>query len=187
MRLKNSYHYAPAPLSARADGGVDDRASVKFGGHARTLILPHESIGDWELVLKHWCAVYRPKEDSLEFDFVLKVAQAEFRRLRADRNYDDFLAGLESSPPFAWSEREIKTHDLMQRYVAAANLEFQRQYRLLEHHYKTHKPIPAQEEEEEEKTEETPRVGIHAVESTNRAANTGSGHANDDIIAEKTG
>ena len=138
---------------------------------SKTLILPHESIGDWELVLKHWCEVYRPKEDSLEFDFVLKVAQAEFRRLRADRNYDDFLASLETSPPFAWSETEIKTHDLMQRYLTAANREFQRQYRMLEHHYKTHKPIPAETAEEEttyeETTEQEPQRGIHVVGGTN--------------------
>ena len=156
-KLKNSYHYAPNPLPTGKETAAEEGNrnsgrklnAIKHGGCSKTLILPHESIGDWELVLKHWCQVYRPKEDSLEFDFVLKVAQAEFRRLRADRNYDDFLASLESSPPFAWTETEIKTHNLMQRYLTAATREFERQYRMLEHHYKTHKPEPADEIAEE--------------------------------------
>ena len=42
----------------------------------------------------------------------------------------------------------------MQRYLTAATREFQRQYRMLEHHYKTHKPTPA---------EEPPRQHIHVV------------------------
>ena len=172
-KLKNTYHYAPNPLpTGKPEDGKPNSGralnAIKHGGCSKTLILPHESIGDWELVLSHWCAVYRPKEDSLEFDFVLKVAQAEFRRLRADRNYDDFLASLESSPPFAWTETEIKTHDLMQRYLTAANREFQRQYRMLEQHYKTHKPIPAEPVEQEQTTQketsEVPaRQGIHVV------------------------
>ena len=172
LNLKNSYHYAPTPLSAGAQGASEEGKrhsarslnAIKHGGCSKTLILPHESIGDWELVLKHWCEVYRPKEDTLEFDFVLKVAQAEFRRLRADRNYDDFLAAFESTAPFAWTPEEIKRHDLMQRYLTAATREFERQYRMLEHHYKTHKPIPAEETTQQEPVaEEPPPCGIHIV------------------------
>ena len=169
LNLKNSYHYAPNPMSAPPSGPPEEGKrtagpslnAIKHGGCSKTLILPHESIGDWELVLSRWCAAYHPNEDSLEFDFVLKTAQAEFRRLRADRNYDDFLATLEATPPFAWTESEIKTHDLMQRYLTAANREFQRQYRMLEQHYKTHKPTPVETVEEEPKPQETAEEPLH--------------------------
>ena len=59
----------------------------------------------------------------------------------------------------------------MQRYLTAANREFQRQYRMLEHHYKTHKPIPAEPTKEETTeampTEEPPRRGIHIADGAN--------------------
>ena len=70
--LKNSYHYAPNPMSAAAKGAPEEGKrnsgrslnAIKHGGCSKTLILPHESIGDWELVFSHWCAASRPNEDS---------------------------------------------------------------------------------------------------------------------------
>jgi hypothetical protein len=139
---RNSGRTGPTSPAGRA---TSSKNAIKHGACSRTLILPHESVGDWELLLSHWRNTYQPKEDSLEFDFVLRAAQAEWYRLRAQRNYDDFLASLETRAAYCWDPSEIKAHDLMLRYKTAAERAFQRDYRLLEHHYKTHKPAPVQE------------------------------------------
>jgi hypothetical protein len=59
----------------------------------------------------------------------------------------------------------------MLRYQTPANRGFQRQSRMLEHHYKTHKPIPAELITEEETFEKPPRCGIHVVGGTNSSSN----------------
>jgi hypothetical protein len=38
----------------------------------------------------------------------------------------------------AWQPHEVKNYDLILRYLTAAERRFQREYRLLEHHWKSH-------------------------------------------------
>jgi len=73
-------------------GAASSKNAVTHGACARTLILPHESKEEWELVLAHWCQNYQPAEDSLAYDFVLRTAKAEWHRRRAKLNFDYFMA-----------------------------------------------------------------------------------------------
>jgi hypothetical protein len=111
---------------------------------ATTLILNYENEEDWFLLLNTWLAEYHnPADTTLLYTFVLKAAQAEWFRLRLQHQYDlNFLH--HGAPPInAWTPAEIKQHDLLQRYLTAADRKFQRDYRLLEHHWKSHhKPSP---------------------------------------------
>ena len=138
---RNSGRTGPTSEEGRA---ISSRNAIRHGMCAKTLILLHESEGDWLLLLKTWLEAYQnPAENTLLHNFVLKVAQAEWQRLRIQREYDYFLLTHGTPPMTAWDPREIKDHDLVTRYLTAAERRFQRDYRLLEHHWKTHhKPLP---------------------------------------------
>jgi hypothetical protein len=123
---------------------ASSKNAIKHGACSRTLVLPGESEESWQLLLGRWCKTYQPAEDSLEYDFVLKTAQAEWHRIRTQRNYDVYLHILQGVSPFNWTPDQIKKHDLNLRYKTAAERAFQREYRLLEQHYKIHRPIVAQ-------------------------------------------
>jgi hypothetical protein len=122
---------------------ASSKNAIKHGACSRTLILPCESEEAWELLLSHFCKTYQPAEDSLEYDFVLKTAQAEWHRIRAQRNYDSFMCHTQGLSTFNWLPEQIKRHDLALRYKNAAERAFQREYRLLEQHYKIHRPAQA--------------------------------------------
>ena len=63
--------------------------SARHGMCAKTLILFHESEGDWLQLLETWLNGYQnPVENSLLYTFVLRTAQAEWHRLRIQREYD---------------------------------------------------------------------------------------------------
>ena len=114
--------------------------ATRHGSCALTLILFGESEEGWLRLLHRWVDEYKPRPDSLEYDFVLKTAQTEWHRIRNQRNYDDLLTTLGSKPPLSWTPEETKQHDLHHRYRRNAESDFARTYRLLEQHYKTHKP-----------------------------------------------
>jgi hypothetical protein len=139
---RNSGRTGPTSPEGRA---ISSKNSIKHGACSRTLILPGESEESWLLLLSHWCQTYQPAEDSLEYDFVLKTAQAEWHRIRTQRNYDVYLYILQGVSPFNWTPDQIKKHDLNLRYKTAADRAFQREYRLLEQHYKIHRPIVAKQ------------------------------------------
>jgi len=133
----NSGRTGPTSPEGRA---ASSKNAIKHGSCSQTLILPGESEESWLLLLSRWCKTYQPAEDSLEYDFVLKTAQAEWHRIRAQRNFDSFNSLTQGSSPFNWTGDQVKKHDLMLRYKAAAERAFQREYRLLEQHYKIHRP-----------------------------------------------
>ena len=130
------------------------RNAIKHGMCARTLIMDHEFQCDWLFLLQTWLAAYQnPAETSLLYNFVMKTAQAEWMRLRAQREYDRYLP-LHGRPPVsAWEPHEIKAHDLILRYLTTAERRFKSEYNMLEHHWKTHhkpqKPAPQPEPEPE--------------------------------------
>jgi hypothetical protein len=135
---RNSGRTGPTSPQGRA---ISSKNAFKHGACSDTLILPCESEEAWLLLLDRWRQTYQPAEDSLKYDFVLKTAQAEWHRIRAQRNYDTYLNSTYGLSPFNWSPHQIKKHDLMLRYKTAADRAFQREYRLLEQHYKIHRPI----------------------------------------------
>jgi hypothetical protein len=132
---RNSGRSGPTSLEGKA---ISSQNATKHGACSKTLILPNESEEDWLLLLARWRDTYQPTDESLEFDFVLKAAQAEWYRLRAQRNYDEFLLSMGGKPPHSWNPADVKTHDLSLRYRTSAERAFQREYRLLEQHLKTH-------------------------------------------------
>jgi hypothetical protein len=140
-KKRNCGHTGP---TSDADHAKSAQNARKHGACARTLILPVESEQGWLILLSRWQDTYKPDEESLEADFVLKAAQAEWLRLRAVRVYDEFLSTTTSEPPYRWTPEQIKTHDLMLRYKTTAERSFHREYRALEAHYKTQKGSFAQ-------------------------------------------
>jgi hypothetical protein len=111
---------------------------------ATTLILKYENEEDWLDLLSTWLDEYNnPADTSLLYTFVLKTAQAEWHRIRVQNEYNYYLENHGAPPINAWTPGEVKQHDLVQRYLTAAERKFQREYRLLEHHWKSHhKPAP---------------------------------------------
>ena len=104
-------------------------------------------------------------DDALAYDFVLRVAQAEWQRIRCQRNHDAYLATIGGASPFNWSPEEIKKHDLNLRYKTSAERNFQREFRLLEQFLKSHQPKPAPlvvaaPPETKAEPEEIPLIGI---------------------------
>jgi hypothetical protein len=125
--------------TSEAGLAVSSRNATRHGMCATTLIMEGENEADWLELLKTWLTAYQnPAESDLLYSFVVKTAQAEWHRLRVQREYDFHLFGHGNPPMGAWQPDEIKTHDLILRYLTAAERRFQREYRLLEHHWKTH-------------------------------------------------
>jgi hypothetical protein len=155
---RNCGRTGPTSPEGRA---ASSKNAIKHGACARTLILPHESEEDWELLLAHWCDIYKPAQDSLEYDFVLRTAQAEWHRRRTQFNFDVFMASTEGGSSINWMPDQIKQYDLALRYKTSAERSFQREFRLLEQFYKTHHPKPAKEPapEDEEKEEQEEDLG----------------------------
>jgi hypothetical protein len=138
-KKRNSGRTGPTSAEGRATSAQNAR---KHGACARTLILPMESEQGWLILLSRWQDTYKPLEASLEADFVLRTAQAEWFRLRTQRQYDEFITTTAGQPPYMWTSAQCKMHDLMLRYKNSAERSFQREYRLLEAHYKSHKLTP---------------------------------------------
>jgi hypothetical protein len=138
---RNSGRTGPISEAGRATSA---RNATRHGMCATTLILGHECEADWLQLLNTWLDSYQnPFENSLLYTFVLKTAQAEWFRLRAQREYNFFLLTHGNPPITAWEPHELKAHDLVSRYLTAAERRFQRDYRLLELHSKSHhKPAP---------------------------------------------
>jgi len=147
---RNCGRTGPTSPEGRA---ASSKNATKHGACARTLILAHEAEEDWELLLAHWCDIYKPAENSLEYDFVLRTAQAEWHRRRTQFNFDVFIASTEGSSTINWTPDQIKKYDLALRYKTSAERSFQREFRLLEQFYKAHPPKPAPKEEEKEEIE----------------------------------
>jgi hypothetical protein len=136
IQKRNCGRTGPTSEEGRA---ISARNAIRHGMCATTLILEHENEADWLQLLNTWLDGYQnPAENSLLYTFVLKVAQAEWQRLRIQREYDFFMRNHGHPPVTAWTPWELKSHDLVTRYLTAAERKFQREYRLLEHHWKTH-------------------------------------------------
>ena len=153
---RNCGRTGPTSPEGRA---ASSKNSTKHGACSRTLILPHESKEEWEDLLAHWCDIYKPAEDSLYYDFVLRTAEAEWHRQRAQLNFDVFMGSTGGGSTINWQPDQIKKHDLALRYKTTAERAFQREFRLLEQFYKAHPPEPAPKKEEEQKEEEEPYLG----------------------------
>ncbi len=138
---RNSGRTGPTSETGKATSA---RNATRHGMCAPTLIMQSEVEADWLELLQTWLEAYQsPAESTLLYTFVLKTAQAEWHRLRVQREYDSHLHNHGHPPIGAWRPDEIKTHDLILRYLTAAERRFQREYRLLEHHWKSHhKPQP---------------------------------------------
>jgi len=132
---RNCGRTGPTSPEGRA---TSSKNSIKHGSCSQTLILPHESEESWLLLLNRWLQTYQPPEDSLLHDFVLKTAQAEWYRMRAQRNLDCHECSPEGLSPANWTPDYIKKHDLLLRYKTTAERSFQRTFRLLEQFCKLH-------------------------------------------------
>jgi hypothetical protein len=140
---RNSGRTGPTSTAGREKSA---RNATRHGMCATTLIMLGEVEEDWLELLQTWLDGYQnPEENSLLYTFVLKTAQAEWHRLRVQREFDFHMLGHGLGPIAAWEPHEVKNYDLILRYLTAAERRFQREYRMLEHHWKTHhkqKPAP---------------------------------------------
>ena len=137
---RNCGRTGPTSPEGRA---TSSKNSIKHGSCSQTLILPFEKEESWLLLLNRWLQTYQPPEDSLLHDFVLKTAQAEWYRMRAQRNLDCHECSQAGLSPANWTPEYIKKHDLLLRYRTTAERSFQRTFRLLEQFCKLHPAAPA--------------------------------------------
>jgi hypothetical protein len=163
---RNSGHTGPTSTTGKA---ASARNATRHGMCATTLIMDGELEADWLELLQTWLEAYQnPAESTLLYTFVIKTAQAEWHRLRVQRQYDFHLDGPGNQPIGDWQPHEIKAHDLILRYLTAAERRFQREYRMLEHHWKSHqknqKPAPAPVKQ---KTPEIRYTNTETAESVN--------------------
>ncbi len=135
---RNSGRTGPTSPEGRA---TSSKNSTKHGSCSQTLILPFESEESWLLLLNRWLQTYQPPEDSLLHDFVLKTAQAEWYRMRAQRNLDCHECSQAGLSPANWTPDYIKKHDLLLRYKTTAERSFQRTFSLLEQFRKLHPTV----------------------------------------------
>jgi hypothetical protein len=142
-KKRNSGRTGPTSAEGKAKSAAN---ALKHGACATTLILPQESEFGWEILKSRWEDAYKPRPESLEADFVLRTAQAEWYRLRCQRQFNEFIMSINGKAAFLWTPEETKTHDLMLRYKNNAERAFQRECRLLEAHYKAHKLSRASDE-----------------------------------------
>jgi len=156
-KKRNSGRTGPTSALGREKSA---RNATRHGMCATTLIMSNELESEWLGLLETWLEAYQtPDENSLLYTFVLKTAQAEWQRLRVQKEFDFHMYGHGLPPMGAWQPHEVKTYDLILRYLTAAERRFQREYRLLEHHWKTHckhKPEP------ELAPDDTPTIYINA-------------------------
>ncbi len=136
---RNCGRTGPTSPEGRA---TSSKNSIKHGSCSQTLILPFEKEESWLLLLNRWLHTYQPPEDSLLHDFVLKTAQAEWYRMRAQRNLDCHECSQAGLSPANWTPEYIKKHDLLLRYRTTAERSFQRTFRLLEQFCKSHPTTP---------------------------------------------
>jgi hypothetical protein len=135
---RNCGRTGPTSEEGRA---TSSKNSIKHGSCSQTLILPFEKEESWLLLLNRWLHTYQPPEDSLLHDFVLKTAQAEWYRMRAQRNLDCHECSQAGLSPANWTPEYIKKHDLLLRYRTTAERSFQRTFRLLEQFCKLHPTV----------------------------------------------
>jgi len=124
-------------MGLRPGRATSSENSIKHGSCSQSLILPHESEESWLLLLNRWLQTYQPPEHSLLHDFVLKTAQAEWYRMRAQRNLGCHECSPEGLSPANWTPDYIKKHDLLLRYKTTA----ERAFRLLEQFGKLHPSV----------------------------------------------
>jgi hypothetical protein len=158
---RNGGRTGPTSPEGRA---TSSKNSIKHGSCSQTLILPFESEESWLLLLNRWLQTYKPPEDSLLHDFVLKTAQAEWYRMRAQRNLDCHECPQAGLSPSNWTPEYIKKQDLLLRYKTTTGRSFQRNFRLLEQFCKLHPAIenrpaaPAQPSPEAEPDTDEPLI-----------------------------
>ena len=170
---RNCGRTGPTSAFGRA---TSSRNATRHGLCSETLILSYESEAKWLELLACWLSDYQnPADNSLFYTFVVKAAQAEWFRQRAQKEYDFFLRNHNDPPMYAWTPQRIKEHDLLTRYVTAAERRFQRDYRTLEQHWKSHaKFVPqntksvAQPESEAEATRAMKMPEVHFRKRRNR-------------------
>ena len=168
---RNCGRTGPTSAFGRA---TSSRNATRHGLCSETLILSYESEAKWLELLACWLSDYQnPADNSLLYTFVVKAAQAEWFRQRAQKEYDFFLRNHNDPPMYAWTRQRIKEHDLLTRYVTAAERRFQRDYRTLEQHWKSHakfvpqnsKPVAQPDHETESIEDETPEVIIENADT----------------------
>jgi hypothetical protein len=113
--------------------------NVKFGACCYTLILECETEEAWNVLLQHWRASFNPAENSLEYDFVYRTAQADWERIRAQREYNLYRASLGTSA-FNFTAEQTKIYERLLRYKNSAERCFQREFRMTEQFFKSHRP-----------------------------------------------
>ncbi len=110
--------------------------AVKHGLAAKTLVMPHEDLAELQKIFAAWLAEYgNPAEGSVLYRFAEKVAQSDYRRERFDRYYDQCLHSI-SEDLGVWMPGDKIRFDLALRYKTAHERAFQRDYRMLDSHYK---------------------------------------------------
>jgi hypothetical protein len=156
---RNCGHTGPISEAGKAKIAQNAR---KHGACSRTLILPGESEQEWRKLFSRWQSAYNAyNPDSLEYDFVVKTAQAEWYRLRVQLAYDDFQV---CNPELFvnLNPDTMRRHDLLLRYKTTAERAFQREFRQLEQYCKSQKQTQKEQQKraEAEQASQPPNFGV---------------------------
>ncbi len=116
---------------------ISSRNALRHGCCAKTLILDDEKLEDWIELCACWEATY-PSDHPMLQNFILRTAQADWERIRVQNSFSERYTMLDIMAIESISEDTRKDYALRHRYKTAAERSFQREYRMLDHFYKTH-------------------------------------------------
>ncbi len=148
------------PTSAEGKAIVS-RNALRHGCCAKTIILDKENLDDWIKLCARWEARF-PSEDPLLQDFILKTTQAEWERIRVTNFFNEQYADFDLWALEAANEEIKKDYALRHRYKVAAERAFQREFRMLDHFYRTYcEPKKSKEKGKEPEPEPEDDKPVH--------------------------
>lgn len=134
---------------------------------SRKLLVKDERQEDWEAVEKRWFDEYLPTEPFVA-ELVKEAAQAEWFRIRADREHDKLCEALFETEQADWTEEQHKKYERCLRYQTTVERRCQRTYARLEQHLRTRR-IVEREERAEVRREEAATEPKKKVEAQQKA------------------
>ncbi len=155
---RNSGKTGPTSEAGKA---IASRNALRHGCCAKTIILDKEKLDDWIKLCARWEAIF-PSDNPLLQDFILKTAQAEWQRIRTADSFNELYADWDFLAVENADAQSRKDYDLRLRYKTAAERAFQREYRMLDHFYKTYcEPKKPKEEPKKDEEDDPPPHDPH--------------------------
>lgn len=145
MAKRESGRTGPVTPGGKA---ITSQNAIKHGMCSRAPIVKDEDPGERERVIASWFAKYQPV-DECERGLVMDVAENDWFKQRAVKQFREVDENLNSLDPFEWSLEQHQLFERVLRYKTTAERAFTRSLRTLEQQRK----IQVLEEEAAEEME----------------------------------